>query len=163
QLDDGQQLAFTAEVDIQPKFELPGIDGLPVTVDNATVTPDEVEEYIAGLRERFASLRGADRPAEAGDYVSIDLSASVDGEPGEVGGGGAGGGRAGERDLLGGRQRLRAGRPGRGADRDVGRRRHHLHGRAGGRGARRGAGRGVGDRAQRQGQGAARAGRRVRA
>src|SRR5438552_15532719 len=83
QLDDGQQLAFTAEVDIQPKFELPDIDGLPVTVDNATVTPDEVEEYIAGLRERFASLRGADRPAEAGDYVSIDLSASVDGKPAE--------------------------------------------------------------------------------
>ena len=81
QLDDGQQLAFTAEVDIQPKFELPDIDGLPVTVDNATVTPDEVEEYIAGLRERFASLRGVDRPAEAGDYVSIDLSASVDGKP----------------------------------------------------------------------------------
>jgi trigger factor len=52
-----------------------------VTVDNATVTPDEVEEYIAGLRERFASLRGVERPAEAGDYVSIDLSASVDGKP----------------------------------------------------------------------------------
>src|SRR6185369_8338334 len=49
--------------------------------DNATVTPDEVEEYIAGLRERFASLRGVERPAEAGDYVSIDLSASVDGKP----------------------------------------------------------------------------------
>ncbi len=81
QLDDGQQLAFTAEVDVRPKFELPDIDGMPVRVDNAEVTPDEVEEYIAGLRERFASLRGVDRPVEAGDYVSIDLSASVDGEP----------------------------------------------------------------------------------
>jgi trigger factor len=81
QLDDGQQLAFTAEVDVQPKFDLPDIDGLPVTVDNATVTPDEVEEYIAGLRERFASLQGVERPAQAGDYVSIDLSASVDGKP----------------------------------------------------------------------------------
>ena len=81
QLDDGQQLAFTAEVDIRPKFELPDIDGMPVTVDNADVSPDEVEEYIAGLRERFASLRGADRPAQPGDYVSIDLSASVNGRP----------------------------------------------------------------------------------
>ena len=81
QLDDGQQLAFTAEVDVRPKFELPDVTGIPVTVDNAEVTPDEVEEYIGGLRERFASLRGVDRPAETGDYVSIDLSASVDGEP----------------------------------------------------------------------------------
>src|SRR5262249_30364034 len=81
QLDDGQQLAFPAEVDLQPQVELRDINGLPVTVDNATVTPDEVEEYIAGLRERFASLRGVERPAQAGDYVSIDLSASVDGQP----------------------------------------------------------------------------------
>ena len=81
QLDDGQQLAFTAEVDIRPKFELPEFADMPVTVDNAEVTPDDVEEYIAGLRERFASLRGVDRPVQTGDYVSIDLSASVDGEP----------------------------------------------------------------------------------
>jgi trigger factor len=49
-------------------------------VDNAVVTPDEVEEYIGGLRERFASLKGVDRPVEDGDFTSIDLSASVDGE-----------------------------------------------------------------------------------
>ncbi len=81
QLDDGEQLAFTAEVDVQPKFELPDITGMPVTVDNADVTPDEVEEFIAGLRERFASLKGVERPVQAGDYVSIDLYATVDGKP----------------------------------------------------------------------------------
>jgi trigger factor len=80
-LDDGQELAFTAEVDIRPKIDLPDLASLSVTVDNAEVSPDEVEEYIAGLRERFASLRGVDRPVQTGDYVSIDLSASVDGTP----------------------------------------------------------------------------------
>jgi len=81
QLDDGEQLAFTAEVDVQPRFELPDFTGMPVTVDNADVTPDEVEEFIAGLRERFASLKGVERPVQAGDYVSIDLYATVDGKP----------------------------------------------------------------------------------
>ena len=80
-LDDGKELAFTAEVDVRPKFDLPDMDGLPVTVDSAVVTPDEVEEYIGGLRERFASLKTADRPVQDGDYTSIDLSASVNGEP----------------------------------------------------------------------------------
>jgi trigger factor len=80
-LDDGKELAFTAEVDVRPKFDLPDLDGLPVTVDSAVVTPDEVEEYIGGLRERFASLKAADRPVRDGDYTSIDLSASVNGEP----------------------------------------------------------------------------------
>src|SRR6202020_2358416 len=80
-LDDGKELAFTAEVDIRPKFEIPDLTGLPVTVDTAVVTPDEVEEYIGGLRERFASLKGGDRPVQDGDLPSIDLAASVDGEP----------------------------------------------------------------------------------
>ena len=80
-LDDGKELEFTAEVDIRPKFEIPDLDDLAVTVDNAEVSPDDVEEYLGGLRERFASLKGVDRPAESGDYVSIDLAATVDGEP----------------------------------------------------------------------------------
>jgi trigger factor len=80
-LDDGKELAFTAEVDVRPKFDLPDIDGMPVTVDDAQVTPDQVEEYIGALRERFASLKGTDRPAAEGDFVSIDLSAEVDGKP----------------------------------------------------------------------------------
>jgi trigger factor len=80
-LDDGQELAFTAEVDIRPSFDLPDLSGLAVTVDDTEVTPDQVEEYLGSLRERFASLKGVDRPVENGDFVSIDLAASVDGEP----------------------------------------------------------------------------------
>jgi trigger factor len=80
-LDDGKELAFTAEVDVRPRFDLPDFNGLPVTVEDADVDPDQVEEYIGALRERFASLRGTDRPAESGDFASIDLSAEVDGRP----------------------------------------------------------------------------------
>jgi trigger factor len=80
-LDDGKELAFTAEVDIRPNFDLPSLDSLTVTVDNAEVSPDEVEEYLTALRERFASLKTVDRAVQSGDFVSIDLSAAVDGEP----------------------------------------------------------------------------------
>jgi trigger factor len=80
-LDDGKELVFTAEVDIRPGFEIPSLEEISVTVDNAEVTPDQVEEYLGMLRERFASLKGVDRPAENGDFVSIDLAASVDGKP----------------------------------------------------------------------------------
>jgi trigger factor len=80
-LDDGKELTFTAEVDIRPKFELPDLSSLSVTVDNTLVSPDEVAEYLGQLQERFASLKGVQRPVQTDDYVSIDLSASVDGEP----------------------------------------------------------------------------------
>ena len=51
-----------------------------MTVDNADVDPDQVEEYLGSLRERFASLKTVDRPVETGDFVSIDLAATVDGK-----------------------------------------------------------------------------------
>ena len=78
-LDDGKELAFTAEVDVRPGFDLPDLDALSVTVENADVEADQVEEYLSSLRERFASLRTVDRPAQTGDFVSIDLAATVDG------------------------------------------------------------------------------------
>ena len=80
-LDDGKELTFTVEVDIRPKFELPDLASLAVTVDDTLVNPDEVAEYLSSLQERFASLKAVQRPVETDDYVSIDLSASVDGEP----------------------------------------------------------------------------------
>jgi len=80
QLEDGKELSFTAEVEVRPKFELPDLTTLTVTVDSAEVTPDDIDEYLTSLRERFASLKGVQRAAEDGDYVTMDLSASVDGE-----------------------------------------------------------------------------------
>ncbi|NEA24264.1 trigger factor [Actinomadura bangladeshensis] len=80
ELDDGTQFAFTAEVDIRPKFEVPDYDGLEVVVDDAQVTDEQVDETIGNLRERFASLTNAERAAEEGDFASIDLVAKIDGE-----------------------------------------------------------------------------------
>jgi trigger factor len=80
-LNDGKELTFTVEVDIRPKFELPDFSTLSVTVDDTLVSPDEVAEYLGSLQERFASLKGVQRAVQPDDYVSIDLSATVDGKP----------------------------------------------------------------------------------
>jgi trigger factor len=80
ELEDNEQFAFTAEVDIRPKFDLPDYDGLEVTIDSAEVTDEEIEQTLSNLRERFATLTNADRPAQEGDFTSIDLAANVNGE-----------------------------------------------------------------------------------
>lgn len=80
-LEDRDQLAFTAEVDVRPRFDVPDYEKLAVQVDDAEVTPDEVEEQLGMLRERFAALRAVERAVEHGDYVTVDLSTAVDGEP----------------------------------------------------------------------------------
>ncbi|MGR6962979.1 trigger factor [Geodermatophilus sp. URMC 61] len=76
-LDDNDTLAFTAEVDVAPKIELPPLDSLAVTVDDVEVTDEEIDQQISVMRERFGMLTGVDRPAQDGDFVSIDLEAKL--------------------------------------------------------------------------------------
>jgi trigger factor len=86
-LDDGTSLSFTAEVDIRPEITLPELDGIEVTVDDAEVTDQDVDDQLTELRDRFGTLKGVDRPVQEGDYVSVDLVSKVNGE--EVEGGSA--------------------------------------------------------------------------
>jgi trigger factor len=76
----GEDLEFTAEVDIRPELELPDLDALKLTVDAIEVSDEEVDTELQNLRARFGTLTGVDRAAQNGDFVSIDLSATVDGE-----------------------------------------------------------------------------------
>lgn len=76
----GEDLEFTAEVDVRPEIDLPDLDALELTVDAIEVNDEEVDAELQNLRARFGTLTGVDRAAEDGDFVSIDLSATVDGE-----------------------------------------------------------------------------------
>ncbi|MGZ4612292.1 MAG: trigger factor [Kineosporiaceae bacterium] len=76
----GGELKFTAEVDVRPELTLPELEGIPVTVDDLEVTDADVDERLETLRQRFGTLVGVDRPAEGGDFVSVDISAQIDDE-----------------------------------------------------------------------------------
>jgi len=101
-LDDGQSLSFTAEVDIRPEIELPDLKGIEIQVDDVEVSDSDVDEQLDSLRERFATLTGVDRAVENGDFVSLDLAAAIDGD--EVEGGSAKGlsYEVGTEDLIDG-------------------------------------------------------------
>ena len=79
-IDDGELLAFTAEVDIRPKIALPVFEGFSVSVEDVEITDTEVDGQLDTLRARFGTLTGVQRPARQGDFVVVDLSATVDGE-----------------------------------------------------------------------------------
>lgn len=76
----GEELVFTAEVDVRPEFTLPDLSALKITVDPIEVSDDDVDTELQNLRARFGTLTGVERPAASGDFVSIDLSATIDGE-----------------------------------------------------------------------------------
>jgi len=70
-------LVVTVEVDVRPEFTLPKLDGLKLTVDAVEVTDDEVDAELQNLLTRFGTLVTVDRPAKTGDFVSIDLKATI--------------------------------------------------------------------------------------
>lgn len=74
---DGGDLTFTAEVDVRPEITLPELDGVEVTVDDLEVADEEVDKELQSLRERFGTLVPVERAVVTGDYVTLDLSASI--------------------------------------------------------------------------------------
>lgn len=79
-IEDQDVLEFSAEVDVRPEITVPDVEGMSVTVDDVEVNESDVDEQLDEIRARFATLSGVERPAQHGDYVTIDLSATVNGE-----------------------------------------------------------------------------------
>lgn len=80
-LEDGDVVEFTAEVDIRPEIALPTYSDLSVTVETPKSDEAAVDAELDNLRARFGTLKGVERGATKGDFLSVDLAATVDGEP----------------------------------------------------------------------------------
>jgi trigger factor len=78
ELEDGDKLAFTAEVDVRPEIEMPAWESIALTVEDIVVDEAKIDEQIEQLRRRFSTLLPVERAAAEGDHVTIDLSARDD-------------------------------------------------------------------------------------
>ncbi len=74
-------VAFDAVVEVRPQIVIGGYDSLRVTIERPEATDDDIDARIDHLREQYADLQTADRPARDGDHVSIDIAGSQGGEP----------------------------------------------------------------------------------
>ncbi|MGN6754446.1 MAG: trigger factor [Intrasporangium sp.] len=79
-MSDGDDFSFVVEVDTRPELELPDFSDIELTVDEVKVDDSDIDERLDALRARFGTLVGVERPVQDGDFVSLDLSAEVDGE-----------------------------------------------------------------------------------
>jgi len=70
-------LVIDIEVDVRPDFTLPKYEGLKLTVDEAKVSADDIQDELDNLRSRFGTLVTVDRPAKKGDFAQIDLEAKI--------------------------------------------------------------------------------------
>ncbi|MFD0819019.1 trigger factor [Micromonospora zhanjiangensis] len=80
EFNDRDTLKFTAEVDVRPEITIPDLSTIEVTVDELQIDESEIDQQVESLRERFATLKTVERAAQEGDYVQLDLAATVNGE-----------------------------------------------------------------------------------
>jgi trigger factor len=79
--EDSGGVAFDAVVEIRPQIHLPGYGGLRVVVPSPAASEADIQAQIDRLRGNFGQLVSVQRPALKGDFVTIDLSGTRDGEP----------------------------------------------------------------------------------
>ena len=82
---DNEKLDFSIEVNVRPDVTLPDFSKIEISVDNVEVSDKDIDEQIDELRARFGTLNTVERAAANGDFVTIDLTARIDGA--EVDGG----------------------------------------------------------------------------
>jgi trigger factor len=75
-----KELKIELEVEVRPEFKLPDYKGMKVKVDALKVAKLDVDTELDALRARFGTLKTVERPAQKGDFTSIDLTANIDGK-----------------------------------------------------------------------------------
>lgn len=68
-------------VTLWPVVDLPNYRNREVEVTSPEVTPEELESQLERMLEQFATVEEANRPARTGDFVSVDVKATSEGEP----------------------------------------------------------------------------------
>jgi trigger factor len=71
---------FDAVVEVRPVVRLVGYDELTVTLPWEGVKDEDVDRQVDALRERSAELTDSDIPLTDGDYATVDIRGSIDGE-----------------------------------------------------------------------------------
>jgi trigger factor len=77
--DEGPVL-FDAIVEIRPTVEVSGYGELSVTIPAPVAGDDEIEAQIERIRGQYAELEVVERAAAEGDFVTVDIEGSQDGE-----------------------------------------------------------------------------------
>ena len=81
ELKDNENFTFTIEVDIRPDIALPNFSEIKLEVDDVKVTEADIDEQVQALRTRFGTLTTVEKVVANGDFVTIDLVATKDGQP----------------------------------------------------------------------------------
>ncbi len=80
EVEDDTGVSFTATVHTRPKATLGVYTGMDVPRGEPVVPDEMIDEEVTRLQDRAATLAPVERPAENGDFVTVDFDGEIDGE-----------------------------------------------------------------------------------
>ena len=78
--DDDGPISFHCEMEVRPVITVAGYAGLRVELPSVSASESEIDEVVNSERKRHGTLVDATRAIATGDQVTLDLSASRNGE-----------------------------------------------------------------------------------
>ncbi|ANE04636.1 trigger factor [Corynebacterium crudilactis] len=79
-IEDGELVEFVAEVDVRPEFDLPKFEEINVEVPAIKADEAAIDAELDSLRARFSTLKDHNHKLKKGEFVTINITATVDGE-----------------------------------------------------------------------------------
>ena len=80
-LNEGEDLAYEASIEVMPEIEVKGIDEIELNRPAVDIEAADVDRILERLRRQHAEYSEVERAAAEGDRVVIDFQGTIDGEP----------------------------------------------------------------------------------
>jgi trigger factor len=79
-LEEGQDLTYTAIFEVYPEIELKGLNKLKISRPEADITDTDIDAMIDNLRKQRGEWQAVERKAGDGDQVTLDFTGTLKGE-----------------------------------------------------------------------------------
>ena len=71
-------MTFEFDIEVRPEFDLPKWKGLTIERPVREITQEDVDGHLVKVLSDYADLAPVERPVEAGDYVTVNVSVKSD-------------------------------------------------------------------------------------
>lgn len=74
EIPDEGDFEYEFDVEVRPEFDLPNYSGLQIKRPMRAISEDDVEKYKERFLRQYGTFAPKDGPAEAGDYLTLDIN-----------------------------------------------------------------------------------------
>lgn len=78
--DSGEEFIFTVEFEVFPEITLSDLSKLKIEKTTSTITQEDEDKTLEGLKEQAAEFKAVDRVSQNGDRLKVDFTGFVDGK-----------------------------------------------------------------------------------